>query len=363
MAPIVDVNFVSSRDGSTALMLSCASGSVDIVNMLLSRKRSVVEELPLAADGTTCRHHPSSRTVVESHFGTKSPVSLLECLPLARDRQGRQCVAIAAMHGHAEVVRTLLAHSIPYTATDVDGRTALHLAAANGHLAVCEEIVRSEARQWEQFPPLPREAGATPANCSTSSCDETERSKLEMARGKLADSSRRLVSVSKVSGVKSHGKGEPTIRSLVHMTRRPDALLALDVRGSRPADLAAMNGHAEVVSLLQTAVRDVYGCSMHPPIAASKQSHTSTNSGTSASEEGVAVGAGESREVLKDAITAAAGAGTAIGGGAGTGWDDFAEDAAYAFATTLRFPTPPASPKASTGQDNTGGDSDSDDKK
>ena len=353
----VKVDCVSSLDGSTALMLACRAGSVDIVNLLLARRRDVMEELPIAADGRTCRNASGSRSVVRLHFKEKSPVSLLECLPLARDTEGRQCVAIAAMHGHAEVVETLIAHGVPYVNTDLDGRTPLHWAALNGHLHVCEAIVRTEARLWEHFPPLNVAPTLDTVGSSfefTSPEDKERRSKAGKPT-KLVPTSAQSV----MEGLTSHhaqnkkalsrscvysaGKSKrdgvtALIASLSHMTRRPSAILAMDIRGSRPADLAAESGHDAIVRLLVTAVKEVYR-GTHPPVRllavrSSLMCSSSEQPGKvllSAPSVLYPSGTGKtvsSSNTRTDALDE----------------EQFAEDAAYTFATTLYFPTPPPSP-------------------
>lgn len=70
---------------------------------------------------------------------------LLALLATAAHAQGRTSTPLhwAAQHGHVEVVETLIANGADVNATDVFGRTPLHLAAT--HPAVMSMLIRAGA--------------------------------------------------------------------------------------------------------------------------------------------------------------------------------------------------------------------------
>jgi ankyrin repeat protein len=55
-----------------------------------------------------------------------------------KDRSERTALYLAALNGHLRAIQLLLEKDFNTEAKNIDGRTALHLAAVNGH----EELVR-----------------------------------------------------------------------------------------------------------------------------------------------------------------------------------------------------------------------------
>jgi ankyrin repeat protein len=61
----------------------------------------------------------------------------------ARDPKASTPLMIAAVAGHAGIVKVLLSHGACLDAEDRDGLTALHWSTAMGHLAVVEALVKA----------------------------------------------------------------------------------------------------------------------------------------------------------------------------------------------------------------------------
>jgi uncharacterized protein len=56
------------------------------------------------------------------------------------DPQGRTALHLAAMHGHARTVETLLHNNADPNVRDATGATALALAEAAGHVAIAAQL-------------------------------------------------------------------------------------------------------------------------------------------------------------------------------------------------------------------------------
>jgi ankyrin repeat protein len=278
---LVSLKYISKQTGYTPLMLACYSGNYEIVKLLLNSVELVENQIPVAADGLNAARvaGSSSRKVLEKYFQQESLVSLLSCLPLAKDYQGRQAIAIAAMCGHAQVVRLLIQRGVSYVTSDLNGMTPLHFGAYYGHKAVCDVIIQSEYRLSSRFDSfhqnhqrknryilksnlsavsqqpdgipseLPEdEIGTTPPEnlVKNSSTDSGEYYSLQLPANKTPPLSQQPVS------------------SLNFMTRRPNALLRMDLFGNRPADIAIRRCYPEITIRLHIAVMEIYGIN-HPP--------------------------------------------------------------------------------------------------
>mmetsp|Transcript_15071 Transcript_15071/g.22671 ORF Transcript_15071/g.22671 Transcript_15071/m.22671 type:complete len:800 (+) Transcript_15071:235-2634(+) len=264
---IVSVDTVSELQGETPLMLACTSGCVDVVQLLLNCSTGVEKQLPSAADGATTSNTLTNRQVAEDYFFNVSPVSLLECLPLARDCEGRQALAMAAMCGHDLVVRLLIDHGVPYTGVDMNGMTALHHAAEGGWSGVCEVVISAEQILWEKYcPPIDMEEKCIDKEGVVYVHNAQEdKKRLEYSGNKTrTDSS--MWKRMHASSEKEYKTVDPMRRSgsLSHMSRRPNNLLTQDIRGRRPADVAMSAGHGDIAARLHRAVLEVYG-QPHPP--------------------------------------------------------------------------------------------------
>jgi ankyrin repeat protein len=81
----------------------------------------------------------------ESDFAAidEEPVDVPVQVPLPMDHNGRTALMLAAMNGHSENVKLLIKHDI--NAKDMDGHTALMYAAMNGHYECVKLLLEYEA--------------------------------------------------------------------------------------------------------------------------------------------------------------------------------------------------------------------------
>jgi ankyrin repeat protein len=278
---LVSLKYISKQTGYTPLMLACYSGNYEIVKLLLNSVELVENQIPVAADGLNAARiaNSSSRKVLEKYFQQESLVSLLSCLPLAKDYQGRQAIAIAAMCGHALVVRLLIQRGVSYLTSDLNGMTPLHFGAYYGHKAVCDVIIQSEYRLISRFDSLhqnhqrknryilksnhPSEHQSLPSSQPPEEDEEGDTTPPEsLVKNSFTDSGEFYSC--QLPANKSQLSSSLPVSSLNFMTRRPNALLRMDLFGNRPADIAIRRCFPEITIRLHIAVLEIYGIN-HPP--------------------------------------------------------------------------------------------------
>lgn len=126
-------------DARTCLHLAAAEGHLEVVKFLVEEAKVSVNPLdrwdnsPLA-DAVRSKHESVASYLVQK--GGK--------LSLEKGDSGRELLRAAA-EGSSLTVDLLLRAGVPTSAADVEGRTALHLAAAAGHVAICEKLLSSNA--------------------------------------------------------------------------------------------------------------------------------------------------------------------------------------------------------------------------
>jgi hypothetical protein len=297
---LISLKYPSKFTGYTPLMLSCYSGNVEILKLFLSSVEPIDNQLPIASDGLNAARHTnsSSRKVLEKYFHQESPVSLLSCAPLARDYQGRQAITFAAMCGHVTVVQLLIQRGVPYMTCDVNGMTPLHYGAYYGHKTVCDLIIQCEYYLTLRFESFQQNQtrrkrysilkGQAVSKDLHHQQPESEEGEEEVEESQLASPTSRESRLMKDSdeyysyqfpmnkttafaSLSSSGGGgstQPTVpiavKSLNFMTRRPNALLRMDLFGNRPADIAIRRCFSDIAIRLHIAVLEIYGMS-HPP--------------------------------------------------------------------------------------------------
>lgn len=79
-------------------------------------------------------------------FGKASVIKFI-CIPCHFDCSGKSALAVAAELGLTEIFSFFLQQHIPYRIVDNEGNTPLHLAAASGHLDICQLILDAEREQ------------------------------------------------------------------------------------------------------------------------------------------------------------------------------------------------------------------------
>lgn len=206
-------------------------------------------------------------------------------------------LAFAAEAGHVDIVVLLIEKHVSYSHADVFGSTALHLAATNGHMAVCRAIVAAEERAVSLFNNLnfARSGELAGRENVVMGSNDDQGPKTRLPHVELKDevrdletaesqnvphdwdgssssannSSRPYVSLplttcradpagslppptaSSAGSISSSRKKQP--RVLANMTPRPHVLRRVDKRGRTASDVALMCGHLFVASFLQSA--------------------------------------------------------------------------------------------------------------
>jgi ankyrin repeat protein len=165
-------------------------------------------------------------------------------------------------------VAHLLSRKLSYSHADMFGSSALHLAAANGHMEVCKVIVEAETNAMARyyatnFAFMTSKSGG---NDSRLVNDQTKGEKngiiaLEISTKSdinavskeysslprtAVDDVNSIASTSEIASIKRQ-------RVLTNMTPRPCVLRAVDKRGRTAADVARICGHLFVSSFLKSA--------------------------------------------------------------------------------------------------------------
>ncbi|BFI15409.1 hypothetical protein MPTK1_5g12230 [Marchantia polymorpha subsp. ruderalis] len=120
------------KDGDTALDIACQLGYIEAV-------RQIVDSIKLRIE------RESSTKVARRSSQMTGPRAKLRAACSHED--GRNCLHIAASHGRAEVIQTLVGYRglLDIDSQDRQGNTALILAAESGHTAAFQMLVQSGA--------------------------------------------------------------------------------------------------------------------------------------------------------------------------------------------------------------------------
>ena len=102
-ATAADLNFEVTRDGAFPLLIACAKGDLDFVNLLLSNPGLKVNK---------------------------------------KDRNGVNAFFMAAYHGHVSVMRRLMEKGAQIFEKNINGSNVLHIAVKRGNIDVLKELVR-----------------------------------------------------------------------------------------------------------------------------------------------------------------------------------------------------------------------------
>ena len=148
-------------DGLSPLMIAAESGRLDMVRILLERDalpdiRSAVEQTTALA--VAARHgHENIVALLLKRGAQVKGVDVMSSTPLH----------YAAREGHLPVVDTLIRMGAPVTLTDKAGGTALSLAAMRGHHEVCRLLVEKGADVDGSASARPLQAAARSGSAET----------------------------------------------------------------------------------------------------------------------------------------------------------------------------------------------------
>ncbi|CAE7590348.1 ANK3 [Symbiodinium microadriaticum] len=186
-------------------------------------------------------------------------ISILRCLqakadPAAADEEGWTPASLAALNGHAGVLRLLQEAGADLAAAAKDGRTPAHRAAQNGHLEALRLLLEDEfAALLPESAQAGADLGAAKDNGVTPAFMAAQNGHLE-ALQVLRQAGADLAAARKDGATPAHGAakgGHPEVLRLL-LEARAD-VNATDVEGWTPVHLAEQKGHQEVLRFLQEA--------------------------------------------------------------------------------------------------------------
>lgn len=142
LAAGADANATLPSSGETALMAAASTGNPDVVRELLTGGAPTVTLLELGEMRAAARVAEAAGYAAQTN-----PAADLNYADVnARDRwYGRTALMVAAAQGHLDTVRLLVEAGSDLGLTDVEGATALTLARRNGHADVAALLEQAGA--------------------------------------------------------------------------------------------------------------------------------------------------------------------------------------------------------------------------
>lgn len=142
LAAGADANVALPASGETVLMTAAKSGNPDVVRALLTGGRDVsLSQLREARAAASVAEAAGYSLPTNPALGTNyADVNARERL------YGRTALMIAATEGHLEIVRLLVEAGSDLNSSDAEGSTALSLARSYGHLDVAALLEAAGAR-------------------------------------------------------------------------------------------------------------------------------------------------------------------------------------------------------------------------
>ena len=161
----VDLNIVVPKSGEAPLHLAASRGHLQIVKWLVEGHGASDEELQFYDSMVRQRHYQAwtedlltnSPSTQWLSYGTEAKCSARESMSELqslcgryadinmRTREGRTALHLAASNGHVPTARFLLQTGADINLVDNNGNTALRLAAENGHLKAVKLLLTAGA--------------------------------------------------------------------------------------------------------------------------------------------------------------------------------------------------------------------------
>ena len=128
-----------ASNGTTPLMLAIVPGHYEVVSTLLS-----ADQTKATIDTQTLPLINPIEMIVQLDIGDGAEIGvILDSLNVTRTVTGRTALHCAARNGHLAIVRLLLRAKANKSLQDSQGQTALHKAAKKGHLLVIQELINA----------------------------------------------------------------------------------------------------------------------------------------------------------------------------------------------------------------------------
>jgi ankyrin repeat protein len=242
-----DVNAVDEH-GATPLGWAASNGHVDVVRALIGAGADVHWQAERGQSALNVAAAQGQAEIVRLLIAAGADVNERVRSDTAPEYlQGATPLFLAVLHGHLDAVETLLGAGADVDARNRDGSTALFMAAQRGEAAVIRALIHAGAT-----PDIRNSKGATPLLPAAGS-DSAETVWLLIEAG--ADPNTRA------SDLNPPPYGGMTALMVAAHAGSKRALLALILAGADPrvqnsdgqtaADVAAAQGHQEIVDLLE----------------------------------------------------------------------------------------------------------------
>src|SRR5699024_2271659 len=127
------VNVTTEESKESALLMACAAGSLEVVNLLIKA----------GADIELGANTPLIEAAQEGHYPIVERLLQADAIINATNSSGDTALALAAENGHIDIVRLLIAcgADVDGSSQKIGGRTALMKAVQAGRLEIVSLLI------------------------------------------------------------------------------------------------------------------------------------------------------------------------------------------------------------------------------